>query len=250
MAWHRVYRLTSSIAFSLLVGCATEKVLWDQATETLPTTTVTTTKEREKPLSAREYAARFPDDAACDAEVRRLGSRRVQLAAQLLQACVERGDFRRLSTILAGDWVPTLLKRPDAASLCARVIAARAGDVDDDVESCQRAGYPVYTLEQISASAEKSVGKFVIVRARRDVEGSSKKFTHLLETVPDLRDVNGAPTGRELSVLPGPQTIPELESVVLARVVKVSGDDFGEEGNLNVVVDVVTVAPLTPSSTP
>jgi hypothetical protein len=242
--------LPSVAVVALGAACASEQVRWDDAAETVATTATAASTEAAakpvatKPISAREYAARFPSDVDCAAEVQRLGKRNVDLALQLLRACVERGDFRRLGAVVDGDWVPALVRRPEAPALCARVVAARSGDVDADVMACQRAGYAVATLEQLSADPEKAAGRFVIARVRRDDEHKSKKETRLVEVRLDEREPASLPTGRRLAATFGPTELPPGEAVLLGRVVKVTDDALVGDGELLTVVDVIASAPV------
>jgi hypothetical protein len=233
------------VASAFGVGCASEQVRWDDATETVaaaPETAKAAT--HEKPVSAREYAARFPTDADCDAAVQRLAKRNTELALQLLRVCVERGDFRRLSALTDGNLVTTLVTRPEAPALCARVVAARGGDVDGDVTACQRVGYPVATLEQVFSNPEKAAGKIVIVRAQLDAEHKSKKETRLVEMQLDDREPAPQPTGRRIAAQLGAQVMPPGEAVLLARVVKITDDKLIDDGELVTVIDVIASAPV------
>ena len=231
-------------------GCASEQVRWDQATETVaPETTTTKPTTPDKPVSAREYAARFPTDVLCEAEVRRISKRNVELGLQLLRICVERGDFRRIGALTDGSWVTTLVARPEAPALCARVVAARGGDVDGDVTACQRAGFPVATLEQVFANPEKAAGKLVIVRAQLDAEHKSKKETRLVEMQLDDGEPTSQPTGRRIGAHLGAQVMPPGEAVLLARVVKIVEDKLIDDGELVTVIDVIASAPAAARAT-
>ncbi len=232
------------------VGCASEQVRWDDATETVaPETTPTKATAADKPLSARDYAARFPTDVDCEAEVRRISKRNVDLGLQLLRVCIERGDFRRISALTDGSWVTALVARPEAPALCARVVAARGGDVDSDVTACQRAGFPVATLEQAFSNPDKAAGKLVIVRAQLDPEHKSKKDTRLVEMQLDDREPASQATGRRLAAHLGAQVMPPGEAVLLARVVKITDDTLVDDGEMVTVIDVISSAPAAARAT-
>ncbi|MBM4281792.1 MAG: hypothetical protein FJ137_13865 [Deltaproteobacteria bacterium] len=245
-----------ALSLALSMSCATEQVRWDDATETVQRTpdaveqaATATAAAADKPLSARDYAARFPSDIDCETEVRRISRRNGELALQLLRACVERGAFRRLTALVDGPWVTMLVARPEAPGLCARVVAARSGDVENDVELCQRAGFPVATLAQVTADPENATGKLVIVRARPDEDHKLKKEVRLLETQHDEREPAPLPTGRRVSLPMAPAPANNNEIIVLGRVLKVTEDMVVEDGEVVTVVDAIFTAPVAAQST-
>ncbi len=223
----------------LAPACASEQVRWGDETETLREVTTTTTEA--KPLSAKEYAARFPTDSDCEGEVRRLALRSVERARQLLAVCVERGDFKRIGVLLDGPLSASLAKDAAAPGLCARIVAARAGDVDTDVTACNRAGIPVVTLEALFNEPDKAAGRLLITRLRVDPDHRSKVETRLIEMA--LVDVDTNPTGRRIAARPGPHAFPDGDVIVLARGVKVADDKLVDDGESVAVVDVLAVHP-------
>jgi hypothetical protein len=241
-----------AIATAVLgASCATEQVRWDEATETVERVPAAGdgSRSRDKPLSAREYAARFPTDIECETEIRRIARLNVDLALQLLQACVDRGRFRRISALIDGPWVNALAARPEAAAICTRVAAARGGDVESDVEKCQHVGFPVATLAQVMADPEKAGGKVAILRAKVDDEHSTKKETRLVEVQRDETEAASLPTGRRVAARFVGQSPPSSESVLLVRVLKIVEDGVIEDGEYVTVVDVILSAPVAEQAT-
>ena len=199
-----------------------------------PTTTAAT-----KPKTASEYAAQFPTDGSCEAEARRIDDKNRELALKLLAVCIERGDFKRLSALLEAPWTSQLKNLPDSKTWCARIVAARAGDVDGDVKACARAGLGVRTLDQVFGEPDKVKGAVVIFRARVDPEHSGKDL-RLIETAVEDGEVETQPTGRRIATAArGANKLPGRDTIILARASKMAEDKAAEDGEPMVVVDVI-----------
>ena len=89
-----------------------------------------------------------------------------------LQACVKkgrfpRGDFSDLRLILP-EWTEELSTRPESATVVARIVALRGGDVDGDLKRLQAHRVPVFTLAAAMKSPTVYKGRYVLVRATID----------------------------------------------------------------------------------
>lgn len=226
-------------------GCATETVRWGEETVVdTPAGAAATAEETEKkePMTAAAYAAKFPTDGACETEARRIDTKKRDLALKLLGTCIDRGDFKRLTALTEGPWTPALKKEPEAARWCARIVAARAGDVDADVKACARVGLSVKTLEQIYGETAKVKGAMAIFRARPDPE-FPRNDSRLVETALEDGEVDPGTTGRRvIASFMGKRGL-KGDSVVLARVLRVEEDAATEEGELVAVVEVIAAYP-------
>ena len=213
-----------------LWGCATEQeqVRWGAETEA---ETVAPTVAASDGVTASDYAKRFPTDESCEREARRVATQSSALADRLIVACIERGDFRRLEGLVKAPWTGRLNKGDAGAILCAKVVAARAGDVDEDVNGCRASGFAVASLSSIVSEAKG--GRLIITRVRPDEGQKTAGVIRAEET--DLVDgeVESRGTGRKLllNVAAGQPEVrlrSDGDSVVLARVTKVGEDVDGE----------------------
>lgn len=229
------------VAASALCACASEQVRWGDETAAVSTTAPAAPDETaEKPKTAAEYAAKFPTDSSCEAEVRRLDEKNRDLALKLLNACIDRGDFKRLAALVDAPWTPALRTLPAAVGWCARVVAARAGDVDADVKACAGAGVAIKTLEQVLTDPNHAKGSVVVFRGRLDPERTSKKTTALIETVVEEGEVDTTATGRRVLARFGAHKLPARDAIVVGKVTRLAdaGDDEDSEGEPVAVVDV------------
>ncbi len=225
------------VAALLLPACASEPtVRWGEET---PVEKAQIQKlEAPKPKTATEYAAGFPTDGACEAEARRINAQNRERALKLLGACIARGDFKKISALVDAPWTPDLHNLPEALTWCARIVAARAGDVEGDVKSCAKIGIDVHTLEQISAEPDKVAGRLVIFRGRLDPEHKGRDI-RLIETTVEGADVDAATTGRRVSAAFASIPIPSGDAVILGRASKMAEDVASEDGDPMAVVDVL-----------
>ena len=149
-------RVASSVAFlfvvsSGVVSCASEQVRWGDETPDVrddAAPAAPSHAEEDKKLTAADYAARFPTDGGCEAEARRIDGKKRELALKLLGACIDRGDFKRIGALVDAPWTPEMRNNPEARLWCARIVAARAGDVEADVKACNAIGLGTQTLER------------------------------------------------------------------------------------------------------
>ena len=129
-------------------------------------------------FDAKAEAHRFDHASDCEIEARRLKSRNADRGWQLLRACIDRGDFTEIRTLLDGPWDADLRSRNDAGELLKRLVAARGGDIDSDLALLHQHHVPIFTLADALEQPEVYAGRFVMMRAR----------------VSDLRKVDGAVT--------------------------------------------------------
>ena len=225
---------------SLLFGsCATEPVVrWGDETPVETPKTAAVADEPARPKTATEYAARFPTDGACEAEARRIDVTNRELALRLLGACIERGDFKRIAALLDAPWTPSLRAMKEAPVWCARVIAARAGDIESDVKACASSGLGVRTLEQLFGEPDKVKGTVVIFRARVDPEHTGKDV-RLMETAIEDGEVETAPTGRRVDALIGGHRLPVRDAVLLGRASRMAEDKDAEDGEFMAVIEIL-----------
>jgi len=220
-------------------ACASDRqVQWGEET---PTEQPTVVKEAsgDAPLTAAEYAARFPTDGDCEAEARRIHEKKPELAVRLIKACVDRGDFRRLSAIVEAPWTALLAADKDAATVAARVVAARAGDVENDVTALQKVGFGVSSLDDVFNAPDKAKGRRVIFRGRADTDIKEKGRERLVETALEQGEIDPQPTGRRVSATLGAGLkAPARDGVLLAKVGRVGDDTAAADGENAAFVEV------------
>lgn len=161
---------TLSLSFALVAGgCAGDKFgtrtqTWNEAGDS-DYDDAAAAKAKEKKLTAREYAARFPTGAECEMEARRALSLDERGGVALFRACLERSDFRLLEPFYAAPWKQHLQDEDDDAHL-ARVIAQRGGWVAEDLALLQQQDVDIYALAQAVETPEQARGKALIARLR------------------------------------------------------------------------------------
>ncbi len=163
--------------------------------------------------------------------MRRLDERNRDLALKLLNACIERGDFKRLAALVDAPWTKALRTLPAANSWCARVVAARAGDVEADVKACAAAGLAVKTLEQVFTDPGQAKGSIVIFRGRIDPNGKKRGATPLIETILEEGEVETSATGRRVLATFGTHKLPARDAILLARASKMAESADSEDGD-------------------
>jgi hypothetical protein len=135
-----------------------------------------------------------------------------------LWECVNQGRFTALSELLSGAWDRDLQSRPDAPLLVLRVIAARGGQVDEDLALLHERRIPLFSLSQVLARPTLYSGALLIVRAQMSSEGvldeTRARGTHI---VPRRHSVE-MPTGRRvLATMEDPFLDIDDTVLVLAR---------------------------------
>lgn len=228
------------LAASLGGACASDRqVQWGEETPTEQPVVVKDASSGDGPLTAAAYAARFPTDGDCEAEARRIHEKKAELAVRLIKACIERGDFRRLSAIIDAPWTAQLAADKDAAILAARVVAARAGEIEGDVKACQKVGFGVATLDDVFNEPEKSKGRRIIFRGRADTDLKEKGRERLVEIALEQGEIDPQPTGRRVSATLAPGLkVPVRDGVLLAKVTRIGDDTAAGDGENVAVVEV------------
>lgn len=236
----RRLRLSPLLLAALAAACVSDRqVQWGEETPTEKPVVVREASSSDAPLTTVAYAARFPTDGDCEAEARRTHDKKPELAVRLIKACVERGDFRRLSAIVEAPWTSMLAADSDAAAIAARVVAARAGEVEGDVKALQKVGFGVYTLDDVFNEPEKSKSRRVIFRGRTDADLKEKGRQRLIETALESGEIDPQPTGRRVSAtLRAGLKVPPRDGVMLAKVGRVSDDTAADDGENVVVVEI------------
>jgi hypothetical protein len=243
-------RLSLLLLPILAAACASDRqVQWGEETPTEQPVVIKEASSGDGPLTAAEYAARFPTDGDCEAEARRIHEKKPELAVRLIKACVERGDFRRLSAIVDAPWTALLAADKDAAAVAARVVAARAGDIESDVKACQKLGFGVATLDDAFNEPEKAKGRRIIFRGRADADLKEKGRERLVETALEQGELDPQPTGRRVSATFGAGLkVPARDGVLLAKVARIADDTAAADGENVAVVEVEGV--YKPASAP
>jgi hypothetical protein len=124
------------------------------------------------------WAKRNPRPEFCEEGARRLQKSSRNKAWEVLKACVNRGKFTLLARLVDGAWTDDLQKRPDAAQLLAKVIAARGGDVNGDLGQMRQQRIPLFALGPAMGHPDLYRGRLVLFRAEvKDVKLAAGKAT-------------------------------------------------------------------------
>jgi hypothetical protein len=149
----------------------------------------------------------------CEATARLLIATSPDEAWRALSECVARGRFTALRPLLGGGWDRDLQTRPDAPGLITRIIAARGGDVDDDLQLLHDHRIPIFTLHQALARPELYRGALVVVRARLSSHGVIDE----LRLVSQTREVQVAATDRVITRATGPYVTQSRRTMTVPR---------------------------------
>jgi hypothetical protein len=143
-------------------GCATpahEKESWDSVWHGQKAAAPAAPGAKGPKLAAAEYIP--PLD--CERKARALRSQDRNAAWAALRGCAARGHFTQLRAIVAA-WGDDLRERPDALELLAEVVAARGGNVKQDVRVMRDAKIPVFSLRDCITQPQLYEGRYVMIR--------------------------------------------------------------------------------------
>lgn len=143
------------------IGTAPTAVVWESAPAP-PTAAPSAAMTAEE---ARSIAEAHDAAHTCEATARALYERNQQRGWAVMNQCIRRSDFTDLEGMTSRPWLEHLLAEPELPKLIAHVIAARGGDVQNDLRICRRARVPVFSLKAATAEPDTYQGRLVVVRA-------------------------------------------------------------------------------------
>lgn len=144
-----------------IVGIGPTVVLWERASAPTPPV-------KQAPMTvdeAKSIAAAFDGAHNCEATARAMHERDHQRGWAVMNQCIRRPDFTDLEGMTSLPWRDHLLAQPDLSQLVGHVVAARGGDVQNDLRICRRARVPVFSLKAAVAEPDSYQGRTVLVRA-------------------------------------------------------------------------------------
>jgi hypothetical protein len=158
--------MTAALLVIGAAGCATapesNKESWDSVWQGQKAPAAAPGGKGPK-LAAQEYIP--PLD--CERKARALRSQDRNAAWAALQGCAARGHFTQLHAVVSA-WGDDLRERPDALALLARVVAARGGNVKQDVSVMRDAKIPVFSLRDCVTQPQLYEGRYVMIRGTLD----------------------------------------------------------------------------------
>jgi len=145
---------------ALGAGCATgsNKESWDAAWHPKQAPSAAPAGGGRK-LAAQEYIP--PLD--CERKARALRQNDREAAWTALKQCAARGHFTQLHAVV-DNWGDDLRDRQDAPALLAQVVAARGGNVKQDVRVMRDAKIPVFSLRDCVTQPKLYEGRYVMIR--------------------------------------------------------------------------------------
>jgi len=99
----------------------------------------------------------------CERKARALRQQDREAAWAALKQCSARGHFTQLHAVVAA-WGDDLRDRPDAPALLTQVVAARGGNVKQDVRVMRDAKIPVFSLRDCVTQPKLYEGRYVMIR--------------------------------------------------------------------------------------
>jgi hypothetical protein len=118
-----------------------------------------------------DVGPRLPAPERCEAIARSYVPTAPDRAWYELWQCVAAGRFTALRPLLDNAWDHELRTRRDAPLLLTRVIAARGGNIEEDLQLLHDRRLPLFGLSQVMARPELFRGALVIFRARVSEHG-------------------------------------------------------------------------------
>ena len=148
-------------------GCASaQPELVRGAASDAPLAVVRSTRAPE-PIDAVAYAAEFPTPAGCEGAARVVHQTQREDGWRILKACVKRGNFTELrSLVLSHAWDEELKTRPEAPELLTQIIAQRGGDTDGDTSLLHQDKVPLFSLADALSQPDVYRGRLLVIRAQ------------------------------------------------------------------------------------
>lgn len=163
---------TKNVAMALLLsgslllgGCRStrpELQTWDERDDDDRSTSAPPPTQ-PKLVSAQEAALSAASARDCANYAATLAQKDIEHGWTLLNACAGREDFTLLEVLVSEPWLAKV-KSPAGATLAARVIANRGGDVYGDIKALQQRTVPLWTLEQALEKSGSRVNSTLLVR--------------------------------------------------------------------------------------
>jgi hypothetical protein len=147
-------------------GCATptsNKESWDSAWHPKQAEAAAVAPAGTRKPAPSEYIP--PLD--CERKARALRQHDRDAAWASLKQCAARGHFTQLHAVVAA-WGDDLRDRPDALGLLTQVVAARGGNVKQDVRVIRDAKVPVFSLHDCVTQPKLYEGRYVMIRGTLD----------------------------------------------------------------------------------
>ncbi|HZN91279.1 MAG TPA: hypothetical protein VFB81_01185 [Myxococcales bacterium] len=147
-------------------GCATgssNKESWDSVFKSSRAPAAAAHAGAKGKPAAHEYIP--PLD--CERKARALRSSDRNAAWAALKGCAARGHFTQLHAVVAS-WGDDLRERPDAPVLLTQMVAARGGNVKQDVRVMRDAKIPVFSLRDCTTQPQLYEGRYVMIRGTLD----------------------------------------------------------------------------------
>jgi hypothetical protein len=112
-------------------------------------------------MSPERFIKQFKRPLECEQSARSLQRSAPDRAWAYLRACVGRGGFTQLSSIL-DNWTNDLRNRPDGPVVIASILAARGGHITSDLQLLQNKRLPVFDLKSAVTQPGTYKGKYVV----------------------------------------------------------------------------------------
>lgn len=226
-------------------------------------------------LDPKAYAAKFDRPFLCEEGARRVHKYSKDKGWAVLRSCAEKGNFTPIKPLLDSFWEEDLRTRPDASMVLLRIVAARGGDVQGDLDALRRRKIPLWHLGAATEHPEIYKGRMLMVRAEvGDIIAEKNKVTlKLVEkgftanqqwSKGTYRSVETGPRGtymawsekrdnfntmRETGLTalaqlktPDPFLVPGRDFLFLARFdgVRETDGDFGDNAETTPVISIIT----------
>jgi len=116
-------------------------------------------------LDPRAYAAKFQRPFQCEEAARRVHKHSREKGWGVFRSCVEKGNFTPIKAIMDSFWEEDLRTRPEASMVLLKIVAARGGDVQGDLDALRRRKIPLWHLGAVTEHPDLYKGRMLLVRA-------------------------------------------------------------------------------------
>jgi hypothetical protein len=155
--------LGSSLLFAGCRSTRPELQTWGERGDENSAANTPPPSTQPKLVSAQEAALAAASARDCANYASQLAQKDIERGWTLLSACAGREDFTLLEVLASEPWLEKV-KSPAGATLAARVIANRGGDVYGDIKVLQQQKVSLWTLEQALEKPKVRVNSTLLVR--------------------------------------------------------------------------------------
>lgn len=164
-------------------------------------------------MSPERFIKQFQRPLECEQSARSIQRTAPDRAWAYLRACVGRGGFTQLNSVL-DNWANDLRNRSDGAVVLASILAARGGHITSDLQLLQNKRLPIFDLKSAVAQPGTYKGKYLVFVGK---VGKVKEVKGKVELALYEQSVSTGDGGRFMPTGPASLTTTESSGSYVAR---------------------------------